>query len=408
MLLTLRPDSMAFGGGLHVFPGGRVEPGDGNLRLLGRTRAGDASRVAALRELFEEAGILLADRSDGRPARSDPILAAELPRLRVALAAGDMDLVTLLERFDLTLATDRLVPVARWRTPRAYPRRFDTRFFAVELPAGAEVDLDPHEVAGHTWLTPAAALAAMAANQIRLWPPTSTTLQRLERATSLEEIRTRLALISDLPFTREDLGGGVIVLTGGSAFGPTGRPANTILVGQRRIVVVDPGDPDEAFVDLIEAEVVALGGEIVAIALTHVDPGHAAGSVELQERTGAPIFAGPGGGASLSWPVDELADGARIDLGDTPLEVIEAPGHGPDHIVFRLPDSTILTGDALTDRPTKVMPPIGDLAAARTTLERFAALGPRRVVPGHGPVIADPAAAIRASLAALAAGAPRT
>ncbi len=62
-------------------------------------------------------------------------------------------------------------------------------------------------------------------------------------------------------------------------------------------MVVDPGDQDEDFIDLIEAEVTALGGGIVAIALTHVDPGHASGSLELQERTGAPILAGPGGQA---------------------------------------------------------------------------------------------------------------
>ena len=182
VLLTLRPDSMAFGGGLHVFPGGRVDPQDSDPRILGRSRDGGPDRVAALRELFEEAGILLANRADGSPAGSDPGLAAELPLLRAAAVAGELDLATILERFELTLATDRLVPIARWQTPRAYPRRFDTRFFAVEMPVGAALDLDPHEVAGHSWLTPAAALRAMAAGEIQLWPPTSTTLQRLERA----------------------------------------------------------------------------------------------------------------------------------------------------------------------------------------------------------------------------------
>ena len=135
----------------------------------------------------------------------------------------------------------------------------------------------------------------MAAGEIQLWPPTSTTLQRLERAADMEAVRAGLELVDELAFTREVLGPGLVRLTGGKAFGPVGRPANTILVGRERIVVVDPGDPDEAFIDLIEAEASALGGRIVAIALTHVDPGHAAGSLELHERTGAPIYAGPGG-----------------------------------------------------------------------------------------------------------------
>lgn len=402
VLLTLRPDSMAFGAGLHVFPGGRVEPADGDPRILSRAVAGDADRVAAIRELFEEAGVLLAVHPDGLLVGADDRLAAALPALRAALAAGELDLVTILERHDLRLPTDRLVPIARWQTPRAYPRRFDARFFAVELPAGATLDLDPREVAGHAWLTPTAALARMAAGEIQLWPPTSTTLQRLERLTDSGAIREGLELVDGLPFSRELIEPGLVRLTGGKAFGPAGRPTNTILVGRERIVVVDPGDPDERFIDLIEAEVASLGGRIAAIALTHADPGHASGSIELQERTGAPIYAGPGGGAALSWAVSEVGDGATIELGDLPLAVIGTPGHRPDHLAFQLPDSTILSGDALTDRPTLVLPPLGDAAAARSSLARIAGLRPVRIVPGHGPVRSDPVEAVRVALAALA------
>jgi glyoxylase-like metal-dependent hydrolase (beta-lactamase superfamily II)/8-oxo-dGTP pyrophosphatase MutT (NUDIX family) len=382
---------MAFGGGLHVFPGGRVEAADGDPRILARTPGGDAGRVAAIRELFEEAGVLLAVLPGGDPVASDPRLVADLPRLRAALVAGELDLVSLLEQHDLHLATDQLVPIARWQTPRAYPRRFDARFFAVELPAGATLDLDPGEVAGHAWLTPTAALAQMAAGQIQLWPPTSATLQRLERAVDIGAIRDGLELIDGRPFTRDVIDDGLTRLTGGKAFGPAGRPANTVLVGRERIVVVDPGDPDEDVIDLIETEAASQGGRIVAIALTHVDPGHASGSVVLQERTGAPIFAGPGGAASLSWAVTEIGDGASIDLGDVPLAAIGTPGHRRDHLAFQLPDSTILSGDALTDRPTLVMPPLGDARAARDSQDRIAALRPVRIVPGHGPVIRGPA-----------------
>ncbi len=378
---------MAFGGGLHVFPGGRLEPSDAEPRIVARSRGGDAARVAAVRELFEEAGVLLAVGPGGAPIETDPRVVAQLPRWRAALAAGELDLATILEEQNLTLATDRLVPIGRWRTPRAYPRRFDARFFAVELPAGAVLELDPREVAGHAWLSPSAALAAMAAGELQLWPPTSTTLQRLEGAADLAAVRVGLTLIEGLAFSRSELADGLLALTGGVAFGPAGLPANTLLVGRQRIVVVDPGDPDEAFLDRIEAEAAARGGRIVGIALTHVDPGHAAGSLELQERTGAPIVAGPGGGASLSWAVTEIGDGGRISDGDIPLVAIGTPGHRPDHLAFRLPDSTILSGDALTDRPTLVLPPRGDPQAARESLARIAALRPARIVPGHGPVI---------------------
>ncbi len=401
MLLTLRPESMAFGAGLHVFPGGRVEGRDGDPRILDRSRLGDGHRVAALRELFEEAGVLVADRPDGSPAASDAGLAAELAGIRAAVVRGELELVDVLERFDLVLATDRLVPIARWQTPRVYPRRFDARFFAVELPIGAVLDLDPGEVAGHSWLSPANALAAMAAGEIELWPPTSTTLQRLERSTGIDNVRSSLELVEGLTLERQDLGGGLIALSGGVAFGPAGLPANTLLVGRERIVVVDPGDADERFIDRIEAEAAALGGDIVAIALTHVDPGHAAGSLELHERTGAPILVGPGGQAPLSWPVTEIADGSTIAAADLALEVVATPGHRPDHLAFRLADSTILSGDALTARPTLVLPPAGDAEVAAGSVRRMAGLQPGRIVPGHGPLIDDPQGAVRKALAAL-------
>jgi glyoxylase-like metal-dependent hydrolase (beta-lactamase superfamily II) len=101
-----------------------------------------------------------------------------------------------------------------------------------------------------------------------------------------------------------------------------------------------------------------------------------------------------------------VADATVIDLGDLPLTVIATPGHRPDHLALRLPDSTILSGDALTDRPTLVLAPAGDVTAARASLRRLAGLGPPRVVPGHGAVLDDPAAAIRAALEALPEAVP--
>ena len=279
VLLTRRPDAMSFAGGLHVFPGGRVESTDAD------------HRAAAIRETREEVGVVLAE-------------------------------------------TAELVEVARWVTPRAYPRRFDARFFVAELPVGAVVSGDPGEVASHVWLTPRAALAAMARGEIAMWPPTSTALQLLERAGSFADVRRGLGRRFDLAIRVERIDPTLAVVTGRSAFGPLGRPTNTVLVGRREVVVVDPGDPDEDVLDAIEATVAADGGRIVAIALTHVDPGHAGGSEELNERTGAPIVVGPGGAAPLSWAVTEIADGAVIGSGDGVLTAIATPGHRPDHLAF--------------------------------------------------------------------------
>ncbi len=392
VLLTRRPATMSFAPGLHVFPGGRLDPADADPRLLSRAH-GPASdpefravhRVAAIRETWEEVGVLLA-----APRTAASRTTAPAPVGTDGAWSTPAPFVELCLERDLELQTDNLVEIAHWITPRAYPRRFDTRFFVAELPSDAVLTLRPGEVADHRWATPRAALVAMARGEIELWPPTSTTLQRLERAVSFEQVRGELGVAPEVSSRLERLDPGLAVMTGTAGFGPTGRPVNTVLVGRAEVVVVDPGDPAEPFLDAIEAAVAASGGRIVAIALTHVDPGHASGSQELATRTGAPIFVGPGGVASLSWPARELADGGRLWAGEVALDIVPTPGHRPDHLAFLLADGTLLTGDALTDRPTLVLGPEGDPAAARETDQRLAGLLAEgrawRVVPGHGPV----------------------
>jgi recombination protein RecT len=401
VLLTRRPDSMAFAAGLHVFPGGRVEPSDADPRLVARARGQRdgasfrvAHRIAAIRETWEEVGVLLA-ASGGGP--SSVRSATDCDRER--------PFVDLVETGGLELLTDQIVEVARWTTPRSFPRRFDARFFVAELPPDAVLDPDRREVVDHAWLTPRAALRAMAGGSIAMWAPTSTTLQRLERAVSFDEIRDGLARAEEPPIGVERISADLRVMTGQNTFGPAGRPANTVLVGQHEVVVVDPGDPGEAFVDAIEAEVASGGGRIVAIALTHVDPGHASGSEELHARMGAPILVGPGGAAPLSWPAVEIGDGETAGTGDGLLTAIATPGHRPDHLAFRTADGTLLAGDALTDRPALIRPPEGDRADQRRSLARVAALvadrSVRRIVPGHGPaVLPDPASALASAIGA--------
>ena len=92
---------------------------------------------------------------------------------RTALVGGDADLATIATELGLTLRTDLLVPLSRWVTPPILPRRFDARFFAAALPTGARVTFEGEEVAGHAWMTPAAALAAMADDRLAMWIPTS-------------------------------------------------------------------------------------------------------------------------------------------------------------------------------------------------------------------------------------------
>jgi len=144
LLMMRRPGGADFAPGAYVFPGGSVHPEDAEL--------GDRDRAAAVRELFEEVGLLLARRRDRRFARN-----RECADLRERLSAGG-GWVESLRSLDLTPALDRLAFLARWITPEAVSRRFDTRFYVARRPSGQTVHPQPGEVTDWLWTSPADAL----------------------------------------------------------------------------------------------------------------------------------------------------------------------------------------------------------------------------------------------------------
>jgi glyoxylase-like metal-dependent hydrolase (beta-lactamase superfamily II)/8-oxo-dGTP pyrophosphatase MutT (NUDIX family) len=403
ILLTQRPSSMAFAGDLFVFPGGRVDDADADERLVDRVAAespgGEAAyAIAAIRELFEEAGVLLAERRDGRA-----LDAAATAGARRALVAGETTLGAVVEALDLRLRTDRLVPISHWTTPPIMPRRFDTRFFAAELPPGAEPSFETDEVVDHRWLTARDALEAMAAGELAMWVPTCATLQQLEFVAGLDDI---VARISPGPAPAPRVVGeqsGLTRIVVGAAGAVPGQTANAYLVGRREVVVVDPGDPSDAAADAILGAVAADGGRLVAIALTHVDPDHAAGAEAFALRLDLPILAGVGAGHDLPYLVKELADGERIAAGGAELEVVATPGPRRDHVAFVLRTAgegdraDVIAGDLVGPRATQAILGPPGAASWQTSLARLRARHPARIYPGHGePLDAVPPDAGRA------------
>ena len=144
LLLVHRPGGADFAPGAYVFPGGSVHAEDAML--------GDEIGAAAVRELFEEAGILLARR--GRRFARD----ADSEKVRSLVARG-LTFGAALQRLGLLPALDRLVLFARWVTPAALRRRFDARFFLARMPAGQTVKPQEGEVTDWMWIAPQRALA---------------------------------------------------------------------------------------------------------------------------------------------------------------------------------------------------------------------------------------------------------
>jgi 8-oxo-dGTP pyrophosphatase MutT (NUDIX family) len=195
-----RQASMAFAPGAYVFPGGSVDARDADEQVAWTgPDAAEWGRIfdappalaralvcAAVRETFEESGVLLAGES------ADSVVADttsdEWEADRHALLDRTVSLAELLGRRNLVLRADLLRPWARWITPVLEPRRFDTRFFAAALPAGQRTRDVGGEASEVAWVTPEKALQAGERGEIRLFPPTAVTLSELAACGDLETV----------------------------------------------------------------------------------------------------------------------------------------------------------------------------------------------------------------------------
>jgi 8-oxo-dGTP pyrophosphatase MutT (NUDIX family) len=209
-----RKTSMAFAPGAFVFPGGSVDRRDteehvawtgpdpaewGRIFDAPPALAG-ALVCAAVRETFEESGVLLAGES------ADSVVADttsdDWEADRLALIDHSVSLAELLGRRKLVLRADLLRPWSRWITPVVEPRRFDTRFFAAALPAGQRTRDVGGEASEVAWVRPAEALAAGRRGEISLFPPTAVTLSELaecgDRETALTGPREVVPIIPDV------------------------------------------------------------------------------------------------------------------------------------------------------------------------------------------------------------------
>lgn len=204
--LLKRTSTMAFAAGMYVFPGGRVDPADARetppwvgppadevMHALDADPAlAQALVCAAVRETFEECGILLAAPADMSPTPTamGSLDSPEWIALRRSLERQETHLAELLTRLSLALRADLLAPWARWVTPEVEPRRYDTRFFVAALPDGQRPGQISGEADRMVWMRPADALEKYEAGTMTMLPPTAFTLAEL---CSYEDVASVLA-----------------------------------------------------------------------------------------------------------------------------------------------------------------------------------------------------------------------
>jgi 8-oxo-dGTP pyrophosphatase MutT (NUDIX family) len=204
-----------FVGGAYVFPGGAVDPGDRELDLEpfceGRTDA-DASRrlgiehgglafwVAAIRESFEEAGVLLAYDVDRHLVDLDEVSGVQRwAAHRTAVDNGERALIDVCREEGLRLAVDGIHYFGHWITPEGAPRRYDTRFFLAAAPADQTPLHDDHEVIANEWLRPADGIARAEAGELMMMPPTIASLRAVERFGTAAEALDAATEITHVP-----------------------------------------------------------------------------------------------------------------------------------------------------------------------------------------------------------------
>jgi glyoxylase-like metal-dependent hydrolase (beta-lactamase superfamily II)/8-oxo-dGTP pyrophosphatase MutT (NUDIX family) len=451
-LLLQRSPAAAFLGGAYVFPGGALEPADADPRVarrvrglddaaasvrLGLERGGLAYWIAAVRECFEEAGILIAAGADGTP------LAAE--RAAALLRYRDRPFLELLEAEDLCVPADRLAYYGHWVTSPGRSRRFDARFFLAVAPAGQGGAHDAAEIAQQAWLRPRDAIERGDRGELELVYATRHTLADLARfahpdeafrdvqaRTEIEENRAcwatgrdgpKLFRRGDPPYfeihwtdpgetgqTTYDLAPGVPkrldrLVTRVIAPNPgmmTGPGTNTYLVGAGALAVIDPGPAIDSH---IAATLAAGAGRIRWILCTHTHLDHSPAAAALKAATGATVIGQPAPEDSRQdrgfAPDRVLANGERVAIGSATLRAMHTPGHASNHLCYMLEETRMLfTGDHVMQGSTVVInPPDGDMRAYLASLERLFAENIAIIAPGHGYLIGAPHKEVRRLIA---------
>ena len=459
VLMTRRSDKASFAPGAYVFPGGGIDALDAQSHTAADRRPTQSDlhltqAIAAIRESFEELGVLLARHADG-------------PRKGLMADAQDIAAIDRHQPFvaqctarGLRLAADSVFMLAHWITDRDLPRRFDVPFLVARMPEGQEPVADEAEQFEPVWVRPADALARHEAGQFFMIFPTIRTLQRLATFATTQAVFDALAhelplwtscpragtlagkearyMESDMPYGELALvcPDGQIVhpldwqterpvpllrnvqrLTAPNPGVMTGPGTNSYLVGDPATgyIAIDPGPADPEHLDKLWR---AAGGDIRMIVCTHSHPDHSPGAAPLQAlcvqagKARPPILGLPSAPtartASTFTPDRSLQNNELLALdGQAPegnithtLRVIHTPGHAANHLCLLLvEDALLFSGDHILNGSTTVVdPPDGNMADYLDSLDRLDAVcaehGVEFILPAHGYVLGDARGAI--------------
>ncbi len=397
-----RGEQLRFSGGFYAFPGGKLDREDASLPIEGAPRGEEAIRACALRETFEEAGVLLARGGHGLPQERLDAVRREL--------LGGASFGALLARERLVLDGAALLPAGRWVTPPFSPVRFDARFFVARVGPDVEASVIPGELTAGGFIRPAEALRRWEEGQVLLHPPNHhalATLAGFAAEAAIPRLRAPPFLGDDFVVRRIEFQRGIHLLPLRTPTLPPAQHTNCWIVGTGELALVDPGSPwaeEQAALEAHLDELAAEGRTPKVVLLTHHHGDHVGGALALARKRGIPVWSSAATAARVPGAEGRLKDGSLVVLdGPRPmtLRAILTEGHAPGHLCFEDERSrAILAGDMVAGGSTIVIdPPEGDMGVYLESLERLLARGPGTLYPAHGYPIPDGAAKLREYLA---------
>ena len=395
ILLVKKAKNLTFMAGYYVFPGGRVSRCDELLSTHADLNDGP-QRSAALRELFEETGILLGEHHLDIQSKK---------KLRADLLENSKAWLNFQQTSPQPLFDPNLHALTAWLTPPCIPQQYHARYYTYQLSCDEDVEVWPGEIESALWITPGEAIQKFYNDGLELSYPVLETLRALKQASQNTKHAQEILDLRKKE-SNDHFGGemfcGIYMIPVRTFTLPPATHTNTYVLGHEELVVVDPATPIQeeqnkliAYLEFLQHQ----GKTLKEIWLTHQHKDHIGAVERVKKHFGCSVAAHPLTAQSLHGEIEVdrlIHDGDEYTLkinahNEAKWQAIHTPGHAHGHLCFfEKTHGSLISGDHVVGLGTVIIaPPEGNMVDYFLSLEKLNKLPLHFMFPAHGPPIAD-------------------